>query len=205
MMWLWERLLGCVGGGQEWGRPAGHGNGGSGVLTDGACGVWRAGRKKRYLRKSAVQLPKVSTLVADIARLYIQNEANMRRSVLLFALLLVLLSLSACTEQKSPAVQAVEAYQMAFASKDADELAQLSCAAWEAQALLEMDSFQAVGTQLEAVACTEAGTTGDAVLVTCEGSINLTYGDEKRSFDLAGRTYTVVEEGSNWLVCGAQP
>jgi len=129
----------------------------------------------------------------------------MRKSLLILAFLAVMVLLSACTAQKSPAVQAVEAYQIAFASKDADALTQLSCADWEAQALLEMDSFQAVGTVLDSVACTEAGAEGDAVLVTCEGSISLTYGEEKRSFDLAGRTFTVIQEGAYWLVCGAQP
>lgn len=129
----------------------------------------------------------------------------MRKPLLILAFLTVVVLLSACIEQKSPAVQAVEAYQTAFASKDADALAQLSCADWEAQALLEMDSFQAVGTVLDSVTCTEAGTEGDAVLVTCEGSISLTYGEEKRSFDLSGRTFTVIQEGADWLVCGAQP
>ena len=108
----------------------------------------------------------------------------MRKPLLILAFLTVVVLLSACIEQKSPAVQAVEAYQTA---------------------LLEMDSFQAVGTVLDSVTCTEAGTEGDAVLVTCEGSISLTYGEEKRSFDLSGRTFTVIQEGADWLVCGAQP
>jgi len=38
--------------------------------------------------------------------------------------------------------------------------------------------------------------------VICSGSIEASYGDEIRSFDLSERTYHLVQDGSDWLVCG---
>jgi hypothetical protein len=67
--------------------------------------------------------------------------------VLTFSALLILLS--ACGGGTDQAAAAVEGYLTALVGKDSDTISSLSCADWELQALLELDSFQAVETRLE--------------------------------------------------------
>jgi hypothetical protein len=118
-------------------------------------------------------------------------------------LLLVGLSLAACSSPSQPGpVSAVESYQNALIAGDADQLVSASCADWEAQALLELDSFTAVTTQLEGRVCQESGKDGDATLVACTGSIKANYGGEVLEIDLADRTYQVIYEGGEWRMCG---
>ena len=115
------------------------------------------------------------------------------------------LLLSACASTNSDApVKAVEDYLTALVEKDADRLATLSCGEWEENALLELDSFQAVTTRLDGLACEQTGTEGDTALVLCNGRIIATYNEEDQDLDLSVRTYQVVQEGGEWLVCGAQ-
>jgi hypothetical protein len=104
----------------------------------------------------------------------------------------------------SPAVQAVQAYLQALVSKDAAKLSNQSCKAWESDAILEMDSFQAVTATLEGVSCQETGKDGSTSLVNCKGNIVATYNNEKQNLDLSPRTYKVVQEGGEWRVCGYQ-
>lgn len=127
----------------------------------------------------------------------------MKRMIWLFVLVFVL---SACNSetQKSEALIAAETYQQAFADKDAERISALSCADWEEQALLEMDSFQAVKVELQGLNCQETGEDGEAVLVLCDGKLLTTYGEEQREFDLSSRTFRVVQQGGNWLICGVQ-
>jgi hypothetical protein len=101
-------------------------------------------------------------------------------------------------------VQAVENYLTALVEKDANRLATLACSEWEEQALLELDSFQAVETRLEGLTCEQTGTDGETALVLCNGSIIATYDAEDQQLDLAVRTYQVVQEGGEWLVCGTR-
>jgi hypothetical protein len=113
--------------------------------------------------------------------------------------------LSACTANNENApVQAVEGYLTALVEKDANRLTTLSCGDWEDDALLELDSFQAVNTRLEGVACEQTGTDGATALILCNGSIIATYDTEDQQLDLSARTYQVVEEGGEWLVCGTR-
>ncbi|HEX5840660.1 MAG TPA: hypothetical protein VFY26_22670, partial [Anaerolineales bacterium] len=78
------------------------------------------------------------------------------------------------------------------------------CGDWEDDALIELDSFQAVEARLEAMACQQTGSDGDTALVDCTGSIIATYNDEDQELDLSVRTYQVVQEGGDWLVCGTR-
>ena len=122
-------------------------------------------------------------------------------------LLLVLTSLAstACTSNNDRApVQAVENYLNALVEKDANRLTTLSCGNWEEEALLELDSFQAVAARLEGLACEQTGTDGDTALVLCNGNIVATYNEEDQQLDLSVRTYQVVQEGGEWLVCGTR-
>ena len=122
-----------------------------------------------------------------------------------FVIIIVTLSLTACASSKDNGpTKAVEDYLNALVAKDEDRLTTLSCGEWEDDALLELDSFQAVTARLEDVACEETGTDGDTALVLCKGRITATYNNEDQELDLSVRTYQVVQEGGEWLVCGVR-
>ena len=117
--------------------------------------------------------------------------------VLLFALLI-----SACGKAADPAARAVEDYLTALVNKDSTRLAALSCADWEASSILELDSLQAVATKLEGLACSVTGTNGTTSEISCQGKILTTYNNEEQQLDLSVRTYQVVKQGGDYLVCG---
>ena len=120
-------------------------------------------------------------------------------------ILLAALALTACAANNdSGPANAVEDYLNALVAKDADRLSTLSCREWEDDALLELDSFQAVTARLEGVACEQTGTDGSTALVLCNGQIIATYDTEDQELDLSVRTYQVVQEGGEWLVCGVR-
>ena len=79
-----------------------------------------------------------------------------------------------------------------------------TCGEWEEDALLELDSFQAVTARLDGLACEQTGTDGETALVLCKGKIIATYNEEDQELDLSVRTYQVVQEGGEWLVCGTR-
>ena len=115
------------------------------------------------------------------------------------------LAISACAANNDNApARAVEDYLNALVEKDASRLTTLSCGDWEDDALLELDSFQAVTARLEGLACEQTGTDGDTALVLCNGNIVATYNEEDQQLDLSVRTYQVVQEGGEWLVCGTR-
>jgi hypothetical protein len=124
--------------------------------------------------------------------------------IVLVALILTLL-LTACASRNDNApVKAVEDYLKALVAKDENRLTTLSCGDWEDDALLELDSFQAVTARLDGVSCTQTGTDGDTALVLCKGKIIATYNNEDQDLDLSVRTYQVVQEGGEWMVCGVR-
>ena len=129
----------------------------------------------------------------------------MRTFSLIFFSVLITLTISACASNNDSApVQAVEDYLNALVEKDANRLTTLVCGEWEEEALLELDSFQAVTARLEGVACEQTGTDGDTALVLCNGNIVATYNNEDQQLDLSVRTYQVLQEGGEWLVCGTR-
>jgi hypothetical protein len=138
--------------------------------------------------------------------LVIELEAFVRQfSFIMLTIIMTILLLSACSASTSDApAQAVESYLTALVEKDAERLATLSCGEWEDDALLELDSFQAVTARLEGMACEQTGTDSDTALVLCNGKIIATYGNEDQELDLSVRTYQVVQEGGEWLVCGVR-
>jgi hypothetical protein len=126
-------------------------------------------------------------------------------SLTILIIILATLSLAACASNDDNApVKAVEDYLNALVAKDADRLSTLSCGEWEDDALLELDSFQAVEARLEGLACEQTGTDGDTALVLCNGKIIATYNNEDQELDLSVRTYQVAQEGGEWLVCGVR-
>ncbi len=113
--------------------------------------------------------------------------------------------LSACgASASSGATTAVEGYISALASKDQAALISNSCADWEDDALIEFDSFALVEVTVDGMSCAESGTDGDKTLVDCTGMLNMSYNGEPQSLDLADRTYEVIEQDGNWLVCGVR-
>ena len=129
----------------------------------------------------------------------------MRTFSLIFLLVFTILLLAACTSNADNApVQAVENYLNALVEKDANRLTTLSCGDWEDDALLELDSFQAVTARLEGLACEQTGADGETALVLCSGNIVATYNNEDQQLDLSVRTYQVVQESGEWLVCGTR-
>ena len=126
-------------------------------------------------------------------------------SLTLLVTVIATLALTACASNNTAApAKAVEDYLSALIAKDADRLSTLSCGEWEDDALLELDSFQAVTARLEGVACEQTGADGDTALVLCNGKIIATYDNEDQELDLSVRTYQVVQEGGEWLVCGVR-
>ena len=123
----------------------------------------------------------------------------------LFILLLASILLTACASSASDApAKAVEDYLNALVAKDAGRLPTLVCGDWEEDALIELDSLQAVNARLDSVSCSQNGPDGNFALVDCTGSIVLTYNNEDQNLDLSLVTYQVVEESGAWLVCGKQ-
>jgi hypothetical protein len=116
----------------------------------------------------------------------------------------VAIMFSACVKATDPAAKAVENYLTALVNKDANAISALSCAKWESSALLELDSLQAVSTRLENLSCAVTGTDGASTQVICQGKILATYNSEDQQFDLSVRTYQVVNQGGEYLVCGYQ-
>ena len=129
----------------------------------------------------------------------------MRTRSLIFLIVFTSLLLPACVSNNEDApVQAVENYLNALIEKDENRLTTLSCSEWEDDALLELDSFQAVTARLDGLACEQTGTDGETALVLCNGNIVATYNGEDQQLDLSMRTYQVVQEGGEWLVCGTR-
>ena len=129
----------------------------------------------------------------------------MRKISLILLILLANILLTACSTSNSDAsAKAVETYLNALVAKDADRLPTLVCGEWEDDALIELDSFQAVDAKLDNAVCQQTGTDGSASLVHCTGNIVLTYNGEDQNLDLSTRTYQVVQEGGDWLVCGTR-
>ena len=129
----------------------------------------------------------------------------MRTFSLILLIVFASLTVVACAASDDNApVQAVENYLNALVEKDADRLTTLSCGEWEEEALLELDSFQAVSARLEGLACEQTGTDAETALVLCNGNIIATYNEEDQQLDLSVRTYQVVQEGGEWLVCGTR-
>ncbi len=127
---------------------------------------------------------------------------------ILLSLLMVLLAgilLAACSKSSDDApAKAVEAYLSALVAKDENRLPSLVCGDWEQDALIELDSFQAVTPRLDNASCKQTGTDGTTALVKCTGKIIATYNNEDQTLDLSTRTYQVVQDNGDWLVCGTR-
>ena len=125
-------------------------------------------------------------------------------AVLLLSISLHLILAGCAGKQAGSASDTAQAYIQALVSKDATKLTNLSCAAWEADAKTELDSFGAVTTRLEDLSCKEAGKDGNYTLVSCTGRIIANYNGEDQAINLADRTYKMLQEVGDWRMCGYQ-
>ncbi len=113
----------------------------------------------------------------------------------------LILLLAGCAPEGSPE-GAVADYIRAKVDLDADKMRSLSCAAWEADAQLEYESFETLAPELEDLTCEKSGESGDYALVTCTGAITATYQGETRAVDLGERVYRALQEDGAWKMCG---
>jgi|YelNatPaOPRAMG01_1025707.scaffolds.fasta_scaffold111570_3 hypothetical protein len=135
--------------------------------------------------------------------LYLGEHKVLKQRVFALVITFLVLLGSGCTQAGgSRAAQAAEDYLRALAAKDADRIAALSCAQWEPDARLEVDSFQAVDVRLENLACEETGQEDSTTLVVCHGKLVATYNNEDQEIDLSSRTYQIVSQDGEYLVCG---
>jgi len=127
----------------------------------------------------------------------------MRKLTMIFIFLTLVLTLTACAGGGVDAPEkATEAYLNALVAADADRMSTLSCAEWESNAMLELDSFQAVEASLKDMTCSKTGEDGETALVTCQGQIVASYNGEDTAIDLNSRVYEMTQSGGEWLVCG---
>jgi len=131
----------------------------------------------------------------------VMNKTQLFRILLLWTVLLLMIS-SCSSESADNAPGAVEDYLGALVSMDENQMINQSCADWESQAKLELNSFAAVEASLENLNCETSGQEGDYTLVDCKGIIIANYGAEVLEIDLQKRTFQVLQEGGEWRMCG---
>jgi len=124
--------------------------------------------------------------------------------LLLIPTLVLLLILVACTGSSTAPADAIAAFWQAMVAKDAAQLSSLSCAAYEAQALITMESFGAFEPELSDLLCEVIEASSDTASVSCEGTIDVSYGAEILTIDLADHDYIAVREGGDWRMCGSE-
>jgi hypothetical protein len=127
------------------------------------------------------------------------------RSTFIWIVMLVFASavgLVSCTSGQNGAVNAIEAYIQALSDKDEVQISNLSCADWEKEAILEVDSMTAVGSNVEDLSCHQAGQEEGVAYVTCSGVLALDYNGEAQEIDLSARTFIARQEGGIWRMCG---
>lgn len=124
----------------------------------------------------------------------------MRKTFL--SLLLILFFLTSCAPSAQPE-KTVEKFLQAINAKDANTVSASSCQAWEADALMLLDSFQAVTTTLEGLSCEQTGSDPDGrAIVACQGKLVASYNGELQEFDLSVQEYLVENVNGDWLICG---
>jgi hypothetical protein len=123
----------------------------------------------------------------------------------LFLVLLIcsfIIGSSACTAGGNGAAEVIEAYIRALVNKDTTQISNLSCADWEKEALMEVDSMTAVGTSLTDLSCRQVGQVDEDILVSCTGILALDYNGEAQEIDLSAHNFIARMEAGEWRMCG---
>lgn len=110
--------------------------------------------------------------------------------------------LTACSNNNDAAVKTIVNYINALSNKDTVQIANLSCSAWEKDAIAEVDSLTAVGSTVENLSCSVAGQEDNDVYISCTGYLALDYNGEAQQIDLSTRTYIARQDGGEWRMCG---
>lgn len=131
----------------------------------------------------------------------------MRKSYILILIILCTVVLCACSGKNtapkdSEVTQPVEAFYNAIVSQNRDRVSSITCAAWEKDALRDVDSFMGVKSELQDFSCSVAEMGSDSATVTCKGAIAASYGAEITTFPLEGRNHKVIKEQGEWRICG---
>ena len=128
----------------------------------------------------------------------------MKKTFVLLLMMLALLGLAACSKQPkaSEAVRPVEAFYDAIVSQKRDSIGSIACAAWEKDALREVDAFMGVKSELKDFSCSVTEEGKDEAKVTCKGRIAASYGEEITDFPLDGKIHKVIKEQGEWRICG---
>lgn len=122
----------------------------------------------------------------------------MKQLFILIAFLLLVLA--ACASSESDPSTAMMSYLQARTEANAETMQRLSCAAWEAQAAIQAQSFRAMNAELKDVTCTTGAQDGDYTLVKCDGQIITSYNGENREWELG--SYRMKQEDGEWKMCG---
>ena len=143
-------------------------------------------------------------ILSDCGGSFLRNVMTFRKVGFIFGC--VLLVLAGCSSNQpavnSPAVQALENYLKALADKNETAYSQLICPDWEMDAFLEFDAYQGVKTSLSELSCRQTGEQDSFTLVTCQGMLTLSYGNEIQELDLSNRIYRLSLKNEVWQVCG---
>jgi hypothetical protein len=123
-------------------------------------------------------------------------------TLLLISLLVIIIGLSSCGSKESLPETTVEKYLAALVNKDDALMISYVCPEFEFEALLEFDAFALVQTSLVDLQCEETAEDSGQVDIICQGSIEATYGNEVRNFDVSRRLFHLVEDNGEWLICG---
>ena len=121
---------------------------------------------------------------------------------LLLICCLLAIGMAGCTTGENEAAKAIEAYIHALSDKDSTQVSNLSCADWEQEALVEVDSLTAVGTSIKDLSCQQTGEDGEDILVSCTGVLALDYNGEAQQIDLSAHNFIARQEGGEWRMCG---
>lgn len=127
---------------------------------------------------------------------------HIKLSLLIVLIIIVLAACSAPKKGGSDAAKPVEAFYNAIVSQKRDDVGSIVCAAWEKDALREVDAFMGVKSELKDFSCTVTQEGSDEATVTCKGSIAASYGAEITNFPVDGKNFKVIKEQGEWRVCG---
>lgn len=129
-------------------------------------------------------------------------QKNINKYGFLFFTLVLIVIFFGCTTPEEQSVKVVENYLTYMVNQDAVKISNITCKEWEEQAIMEMDSFQAVDPKLEGMKCKLENSEENEYFVSCDGKILTTYNDEQREFPLNRNNFRVISEGGEYYVCG---
>jgi hypothetical protein len=117
-------------------------------------------------------------------------------------ILIFLLASCNSADNSDPSAVAIEEYIQALIAQDANKVSTLSCADWEMDGQIEVDSLTAVSATIEEMSCERSGDEGEDAIVSCTGIVVFDYNGEIQELDLSTRNYIVRQEGGDWRMCG---